>query len=154
MISTFHREFLKGPLALWLGSANKNNFPDAIRCTGVTVEDDHTLRIFFTEKFSEKFRRNILENPNMTLLASNLYNFDGFQYKGKFIGQITPGTEEEMETQKFYMDVVGDIFQGFGMDKQKSIDMYYYEPTFAVLMKVEHIYDQAPKKNTGGEVHR
>jgi hypothetical protein len=151
MITPYHQEFLKYSIAIWMGSADKNNMPDTVRCLGVIVEDETTVRCFIAEKFSGKFIKNLSENKNISLSTSHPFTFIGYQYKGEVIN-IVPCTPEEIDFQKKYMDVFSEDMAAFGLDKQRVFDMYFYEPSVSVRIKVNAVFEQTPKPNTGQEV--
>ncbi len=152
MLTSYHKEFLSQSVALWMGSASAENIPDTVRCLGVVIENENTLRCFIAERFSEEFIRNLGQNKLINLASSHPYTFTGYQYKGELI-DIRPSSAEEIEIQKIYMDRFAIDMAAFGLEKQKVFDMYFYQPSIAIRMKVDKIYEQAPKQNTGGEVH-
>jgi hypothetical protein len=151
MITPYHQEFLKHSLAIWLGSADINNIPDSVRCLGVIVEDETTVRCFIAEKFSSTFLKNLSENKHISLATSHPYTFIGYQYKGQVIN-ISPCTTKEIDFQKKYMDEFAESMAAFGLDKQRVVDMYFYEPSVSIRIKVNAVFEQTPKPNTGQEV--
>lgn len=151
MITSYHKEFLSQPLALWMGSASAENIPDTVRCLGIVVEDENILKCFIAERFSEEFIRNLSQNKNINIAGSHMFSFKGYQYKGEMI-DIRPSSHEEVEIQKQYMDVFSTDMAKFGLEKQRLYDMYFHLPSVAIRMKVNKIYEQAPEANTGGEV--
>jgi len=153
MISTYHKAFLSELLlAQWVGSADKNNIPDTVRSLGIVVEDEYTLLFFVAERASKRFLHNFTENKQITLATSHPYTFEGYQYKGEVL-EIRPSTAAEVKLQEAYMDVFSDGMAAFGLEKQGVTDMYLSQPTIAIRMTVNKIFDQTPKPNTGGEVH-
>lgn len=151
MITPYHKEYLSKALAMWSGSADNNHVPDTVRNLGVVVEDDNTLRCFIAEKFSDKFIENIKANKQIAFAASDTSTFETYQYKGEVL-EILPATAEEVELQRKYMDIFSEWMGNFGLDKQSLFNMYFYQPSVAIRFKVVSVFDQSPKKNTGGEI--
>ena len=151
MLNTDQKEFLARPVSLWLATANGEKVPDLVRCTGVVVEDETTLRCFFPEKFSARCRENISSNATLSLYSTCPITLAGYQYKGQ-AHEITPCTVEEVELQRTFCNAFTGILLKFGMDKEPLFNLFFGLPSYALRIKVEHMFDQMPKPNTGKEI--
>jgi hypothetical protein len=153
MISNHHKEFLaSNTISIWIATANASNVPDTLRCTGLVVEDDTTLRCYIAQKHADVFQQNIAENKNIAFFASQIYNFVTYQYKGSVI-EVLPSEPSETELQQQYVHGFTSAMSRFGFPQDKLYDMYFHQPALAIRLKVEKIFEQTPKQNTGGEIN-
>jgi hypothetical protein len=144
MVSSFHKEFLTGTHAYWISSASADNIPDAARCTSPVIENDTTLRCFVPERFSKTLRENFHGNKHISFLATHMFTFEAYQYKGT-IEKIIPCSEAENELAERYCNAFGDLAPEIGLSQEQAYNMYRYPPYYAVVIKIDEIYEQALK---------
>ena len=151
MLNTNQKEFLTKPISLWLSTANIERVPDLVRCTGIVVENETTIQCFFPEKFSARCRENISARSMVSLYCTCPTTLAGYQYKGQAL-KVMPCTEGEIEIQRRMCDAFVDILLKFGLAKEPMFNLYFGLPSYALRIKVEHVFDQMPKQNTGKEI--
>jgi hypothetical protein len=153
IIPSRHIALLKQPLfSFWIGTASPDLVPEVIKCTGVILDDiTEEFTCFIGAKFAEKSLRNLASNAAITLLSANISTYEGYQYKGRYAGSHSC-TEEEVLFQERYMDAFTTALALFGYSKEGFHKLYFLQPSIAIKFKVEEVYEQSPRKGTGGKI--
>ncbi len=153
MLNTYHKTFLSSPgISIWLGSANAHNVPDTVRATGLTLEENDIICCYVSQNDASQLLQNISENKRISLVASEISNFVTYQYKATVIATYTSNREEEIIQEKFMDNFCTTLTNIFPLPKEKIYNMYLRLPSVSIKFKVEKIFEQSPKKDTGGEV--
>jgi hypothetical protein len=152
VVPPWHVDFLKQPLSFWLATASLENFPETIKCTGITFQPEtDTFTCFAPLKFSGTGIKHLAENPVLALVGVHLHTYEGYQYKGPYIGR-RECTDEEVAFQLSYMKELTGILHSFGYSGPGYYKAYMHAPFIAFSFKATHVFDQSPKNGTGGEL--
>lgn len=112
---------------IYLATSSKDGLPNAVPIGGKKVLDDSTILII--DVLLNKTKKNIIENPNVAIIAQNLNQHNPMSYQIK-------GTAEIHTDGKYFQQVV-DLSKNFrtGSKRKKR------EVKSAVLVKVNDIFD-------------
>ncbi len=153
MLNTYHKTFLSSPgISIWLGSANAQNVPDTVRATGLTLEENDIICCYVSQNDATQLLKNISENKQIGFVASEITNFITYQYKGSVVETYPSSNEEEGIQEKFMDNFCETLTNIFPLPKDKIYNMYLRPPSVTIKFKVEKIFEQSPKKDTGGEL--
>lgn len=108
----------------YVATANKDGKPNVSPKGSIKVLDERTL--VFADLFSEKTRRNLLENPQVAVTVADAKKFQGYQFKGR---------AELIEK--------GPLFDAMAAELRK-LPMKLPDPKYLVKIHVEEIYDLRP----------
>lgn len=154
IIPLLHRAFLKDPLfSFWIGTAGRDLIPEVIKCTGVIYDDtapEH-LTCFVGAKYAELSQKNLGENPVITLVGAHVETYEGYQYKGSLV-RSRPCLPAEVLLQEQYMESFTATLGALGYSKEGLYRIYFSQPSIAFEFNVTEIYQQSPRKGTGGKI--
>lgn len=138
--------------SIWLGSCVPEQSTDIMRLTGARLAEDKLhLDLFVPVQFTETFFNNLQENQKISFLCSSTRTFEAYQVKGIYLGHRAC-TQEEIRYQQAYMEGFTQNLVAIGVKAGLAFANYYQEPTIAIRMRSEEIYEQTPKAGTGKKV--
>ncbi len=135
--------------ALWASNCDKQRVPDLVRVQGVRVDTNKEQITFYVSvKMGETFLQNFTMTDKLSLLMASTETHESYQLKGSYLSQ-RPCTSSEIQYQKEYLLGFCKAIEGLGISKEKAFALYYQQPTVAVRMLVQEVYEQTPKIGTG-----
>jgi len=136
--------------AIWASNANEQQLSDLVRLSGVRVDtQQQQLILFVSLKFGETFLKNIHISKRVSFLCASVKTLESYQLKGIYLSNH-PCTPEEMDYQKNYVDGFCKAVEHMGISSRKKFfDCFFQQPSVAVRMQVEEIFEQTPKPGTG-----
>jgi len=152
MQSEQHWSILTEPLALWAANCNAQNVPDVVKCNGnLPVDDYKHITFFIAESKSKEFISNLCPNARITFLATRIHDFVSYQYKGIF-KSIRSCSQAEVDLQLDHVDKLTNEFVKLGLNKEQATLAYFHQPSVAITFEVQEIFEQTPRKGTGGTI--
>ena len=150
IIPSYYKEFLKKRDTFgYLASLNKDLFCDACRSSGAYSPFEEHIKIFYMPVLSPRLSENLRLNPNMAFTMVSALTFESYQMKGQFLENANITPEEEKFKNDYLSGMTAVLNQvGFNLDTCMR-EKYSKQQVAAIIMKVEEIYEQTPKKGTG-----
>ncbi|MCK5700020.1 MAG: pyridoxamine 5'-phosphate oxidase family protein [Cyclobacteriaceae bacterium] len=151
-LNDFVREVLNSPCFGFIGTLNKSNQPVITRVFGFKYDD--TLSVFTMYTFAKDTQRlvdhlNKLSKVSATL--TNAINFKTLQFKGTYRNHYL-APDEEMIYAKECNIKQAEIMKMLGISNEVFAN-WKYEPSVAIAMNVDALFDQTPKINTGNKIN-
>ncbi|MCK5306592.1 MAG: pyridoxamine 5'-phosphate oxidase family protein [Candidatus Omnitrophica bacterium] len=132
-----------------VASASKNGKPNASMKGIVEVIPEEGV-IYFLDLYSQKTKKNLLENPQVSISFADIEDFVGYQFKG------TVEIIEDREIVNKYVDkwekqrtvllierMIKNVQKGSSHGRH---EMYLPDPKYLVKVKVTEIYDLLPQE--------
>ena len=136
----------------YLGSSSSNRLTDIIKLSGAKVADDKShIDLFTSQQYTKAFFKNVHENPRVSFLLTSIYTLEAYQLKGIYIGHRLC-TAEEIKYQMAYVEGFARHRVNIGMKNGFAFTTYYRDPSIAIRVKAEEIYEQTPKTGTGKRI--
>jgi hypothetical protein len=132
-----------------MGTRDASLKPDYARVLGMKVVDDEHLRFFFDKGSNLKSIRNLEDNKAISLVLAKM-SFECYQFKGTCVS-LKKGTEEEVVIVEKYMVDFNDVVVSIGVE-DGVVYNFPRASMYSVLMEVQEIFDQTPKRGTGNKV--
>lgn len=138
--------------SIWLCNRNDRLVPDVVRLMGAQVEPDgrHVLA-YVPGPSGSGVLANLAITPRLTLLVGHVYTYEAYQVKGTYTGHRAC-TPAEVEYQRAYVAGFADGLVQQQLPREKIVAAYFRQPSFAVRLRVEELYEQTPRKGTGGKI--
>ena len=125
------QEFLKGKQG-WVATASKDGTPNvSIKGSLKLVDEEHLL---FSDIFSLKTRKNLLENPRVAIMVYE---------EGSHRGYMFQGTAELLSNGSLFDQTVESL---------KKATPQIPTPKYVVKVSIESIYDQSAPPNGGKQI--
>ncbi|RJP66778.1 MAG: pyridoxamine 5'-phosphate oxidase [Candidatus Abyssobacteria bacterium SURF_17] len=126
------KEFLAEERLAYVATSSREGVPNVVPKGSLGVlDDDHLV---FADLYSQKTRRNIEENPHVSVAVVNPAAYEGYQFKGTAqIVDSGPALERAIENVA-------------------SIQVDPAKVKYAVVITVEEVYDLAPGPTSGKRI--
>ncbi|MDF3822328.1 hypothetical protein P3G55_20660 [Leptospira sp. 96542] len=136
-----------------LGTANGQNVPFYTRSFYVQGNvGDTELKIHIPEIMAVRPLKDLKENPLMSVNIADVTNFFARQIKGKF-KEMRLTTKDEMVLINQFHSKIGDLLnQFFGSNLADGWKRFIVEPSVCIIMEIQEVYEQTPKRGTGGKL--
>lgn len=126
------KEFLGQGRLAYVATCSKDGIPNVAPKGSIAVLDDEHL--VFADLYSKKTKRNLEENPHVAVAVVNPAAYEGYQFKG-MARKIEAGEPLERALE---------IVDSIRMDRSKV--------KYAVVIKIEEIFDLAPGPESGRKI--
>lgn len=139
-------------VAIWVSNCSPDLAPDLVRLMGVRVEPDHEhLTLYVPVPLGRKVIANLTPAATLAFLFAVIHDNTSFQCKGKYVSH-RPCTEEEVAFQRRYVQgFCRELTRQGLLDQEAFFKVYFHQPSIALRMRVEEIYEQTPRAGTGGK---
>lgn len=153
IVPEYYIEFLKKRDTFgYLASLNENHFCDVCRTSGVYVENQEFLKIFYMPALSPRLMQNLLNRNQLTLTVVSAFSFECYQLKGKYISHENISVYDE-EFKNMYLKGMAEAIKELGFNLENVLNnKYILLEVVTIIMKVEEVYEQTPKKGTGNKI--
>lgn len=139
--------------SIWLCNSNEQLQTATVRLMGARVEEDRKhITVYVPVQYGAEVIRNLATTDKITFLTAIIHTYVSYQVKGTYISQCAC-TEADIAYQWAYMDGFTDALAKQGLSKQKGIKAYYQQPSIAMRILAEEVYEQTPRKGTGEKVN-
>ncbi len=135
---------------MWISNCSMERTPDMARLLGARVEPDgEHLTIYVPVPYAKDFILNLSPVGKLAFLFAVIYDNTSFQLKGTYVSHWSC-TDDEIDFQRNYVQAFCRELTKQGFNNPKvPFKVYFQQPSIAVRMKVEEIYEQTPKEGTG-----
>jgi hypothetical protein len=138
--------------SIWLCNRNARLVPDVVRLMSARVEPDGQHVVAYVPGPSGSgVLANLAIAPRLTLLVGHIYTYEAYQVKGTYTGH-RPSTPAEVQYQRAYVEKFAEGLVQQQLPREQIIAAYFHQPSFAVRLRVEEIYEQTPRKGTGERI--
>ncbi len=125
------QEFLRGKQG-WVATASKDGMPNvSIKGSLKLLDEEHLL---FSDIFSLKTRKNLLENPRVAIMVYE---------EGSHRGYMFQGSAELLSSGSLFDQTVEGL---------KKATPQIPTPKYVVKVSIESIYDQSAPPNGGKQI--
>jgi hypothetical protein len=126
------KEFLSQGRLAYVATCAKDGVPNVVPKGSLGALDEEHL--VFADLYSQKTRRNLEQNPRVAVAVVNPAGYVGYQFKG---------TAELVDSGEAFERAL-EIVDSIRMDRSKV--------KYAVIIKVEEIFDLSPGPNSGKKI--
>lgn len=146
-------EFVHGPKVMYLGTRSKALRPMVRRAFGALVEPaSDTITFFLPECESGQTYENLTDNGRIALTVVDGFSHRTYQFKGSFVG-ARPCTDNDRAVRDIYREKMIVHYRNyFHPIPDPFWRDFIVEPSNAVSLRVEQIFDQTPGPNAGKPV--
>jgi hypothetical protein len=135
--------------SVWLCNANSDLETDMVRLMGVQIEADRIhVRMYVPIAYGQALLQNLTVTDKMSFLSANVYSYESYQVKGRYISH-RECTNEEINYQLAYANSFTDALATQGFPKSMLFHVYNQQPCITIYMVADEAYEQTPKKGTG-----
>ena len=145
-------DVLTCPAFGFIGTVNSNNQPVITRYFGFKYDDPlTTLTVYTFKKDAQRVVDLLSPGSKLTIPATNTMNFNTCQFKGTYNNHYdTP--EEELRYARETNVKQAEIMKAFGVPEE-AFASWKFEPSLAIVMNVEEVFDQTPRVNAGNKIN-
>jgi hypothetical protein len=152
IVPSSHIELLQRPLSYWIGTAGSDRVPEVIKSMSIIFDPAiEQFTCFVSEKYAAKTLQNLSVNPAISLVGVDVPTYEGYQYKGKYVLHRSC-TEKEELMQVQARERFTDLLEGYGYSKSGFSKIFFNQPSIAIVFLVAEVFEQIPKKGTGGRL--
>ncbi|RJP20660.1 MAG: pyridoxamine 5'-phosphate oxidase [Candidatus Abyssobacteria bacterium SURF_5] len=126
------KEFLSQERLAYVATSNNEGFPNVVPKGSLGVLNDDQL--VFADLYSQKTKRNLLQNPRVAIAVVNPPAYEGYQFKG--VAQIVDS---------------GPVFEK-ALELVDSVRMDRTKVKYAVVITIEEVYDLSPGPESGKRI--
>lgn len=150
-LNDFVREVLAAPCFGFVVTINESNQPVMTRFFGFKYDDPlTTLTVYTFKKDAQRIVDYLSDDVKITVTTSNAQNYNTLQFKGPYQSHYDVQAEEMHYTRECYAKQAV-IMATFGVPSGAFAN-WKYDPSLAIVMNVDEIFDQTPKVNTGNKI--
>ena len=138
--------------SIWLCNRNARLIPDIVRLMGARVEPDgrHVLA-YAPGPTGPGVLANLAVASRLTLLVGHIYTYEAYQVKGTYTGHRAC-IPAEVEYQRAYVAAFAENLVQQQLPRERIIAAYFHQPSFAVRLRVEELYEQTPRQGAGERI--
>jgi len=133
----------------WAASVNHKLESKLSRVAGFAVsEDQEHLTFFLPKKLFAQMGPTLKPGVKMSLLMASVIDFESYQIKGRYIKHELC-TPENIAFYKQKVLNIMEVLDGMGLNGKGVFSFLLDQPSIAVTMYCEEMYEQTPKPGTG-----
>ncbi len=151
-LNDFVKEVLDAPCYGFIGAINASNQPVITRFFGFKYDDPlTTLTLYTFKKDAQHVVDQLSDGVKIAATTSNAMNYSTIQFKGTYQRHYDV-PDEEMNYARQCNAKQAKIMKMFGISKEIWAN-WNFEPSLAISINVEELFDQTPKINTGNKIN-
>ena len=136
----------------WAGSVGEKNVCELTRVSGFMIEEDNEHITFFLPKgLFAIIEPTLKTGSKISFLMASILNFESYQVKGVYKSHQLC-TEESVDYYRLKVLKIIDILSGMGLDGNSVFGFLLDQPSVAVTIHCNEMYEQTPKPGTGGKL--
>jgi hypothetical protein len=153
LLNTRFIQLIENPVAaLWVCNCNELLEPELARLLGCQVGSDKEFLTFYLPTLlGKKVIQNFSSTDKLSFLLAHVQTNESYQLKGTYCWH-RPCTVEEVSFQDAYMRGFSTAIEAQGFSRSVVYKAYFNQPSVAVHMQVQEVYEQTPKIGTGKKV--
>ena len=145
------KEVLSVPAFGFIGTINDSNQPVITRIFGFKYDDPlTTLTLYTFKKDAQRVVNYLSGQSKMSATTCDATNFKTVQFKGTYHSHYDV-PEEEMHYVRDSNAKQVEIMNMIGIPKEVFAN-WKFEPTLAIAMEIDEIFDQTPRINAGNKI--
>lgn len=142
------KEIISMPTMGFLTVVNENNVPIMTRHFAYKMTDDMSeLTIYAYKPDAERLFPYFKPDQKIAAVTASATNAQSLQHKGVYITHYDVDSDAELDFIKDNNKKQRDIMEMFGV--AQLIDNWRYEPSVAIKMRIDEIFEQTPRPDTG-----
>lgn len=142
----------EGGYPLWLSTVGKLNLPETIRATGFSLDEQASIICVLVPEILFRHHLSSIEaNRYATLLMASMITFESYQIKG-LVSSVGASTSKETEQAIISLVKTIGIANEMGLPGQQVFDHLLNEPLLTIRIKIESVFEQTPRPNTGNKI--
>ena len=151
-LNDFVKEILAAPCFGFVATINESNQPVMTRFFGFKHDDPlTTLTVYTFKKDAQHFVNHLSDETKISVATTNAQNYNTAQFKGT-LQRYYDVPDEEMNYARESNAKQVEIMEMFGISKEIFAN-WNFEPSVAISINVEEIFDQTPKVNAGNKIN-
>lgn len=152
ILNDFVKEVLTSPCYGFVVTINESNQPVMTRFFGFKYDDPlETLTVYTFKKDAQRVIDELSDSAKLAATVSNAMDFKTIQFKGTYQRHYDVADEEMNYARECNAKQV-EIMAMFGISKEVFAS-WHFEPSVAISINVEEIFDQTPKVNAGNKIN-
>ena len=152
LLNEFIKEVLEAPCFGFVGTINDSGQPVMTRFFGYKYDDPLTTITLYTfEKDAQVIVDQLKDNTKITATLSNATDFKTIQFKGTYLRHYNV-LDEEVNYARENNAKQAEVMVMIGISN-KIFANWQFEPSLAITINVEEIFDQTPKINAGNKIN-
>ena len=145
------KEVLSVPAFGFIGTIDDSNQPVMTRFFGFKYDDPiTTITVYTFKKDALRVVNHLSEQSKTSVTTSDATNFKTVQFKGTYKSHYDV-PEEELHYVRDANAKQVEILKFMGIPKEVFAN-WKYEPTLAIVVEINEIFDQTPRINTGNKI--
>lgn len=146
------KEFIEGSQGISMGTRDKDLTPEYTRVLGASVNEDGIITFYTAKDTSVKAIENIDNNKLVSITLASPLSYECYQFKGKCI-TYRDSNEIDQGNIERYLKGFNDALNILGI-RDGIIYKWPSQPSMAIEMKVEEIFEQTPKVGAGKSISK
>lgn len=145
------KEVLNAPAFGFIGTIDDSNQPVMTRIFGFKNDEPlTTITVYTFKKDAQRVVTHLSEQSKISVTTSDATNFKTIQFKGTYKSHYDV-PENEMHFVRDSNIKQIEILKFMGISKEVFAN-WKYEPTLAIEVEINEIFDQTPRINTGNKI--
>ena len=145
------KEVLAAPCFGFVGTINDSNQPVITRFFDFKYDEQQSILTLYTFKNDAKRVINILSDKSkLAATISNAMDFKTVQFKGTYQRHYNV-PDDEINHVRVFNSKQAEIMEMTGISRDVFAS-WKFEPSVAISINIEEIFDQTPKINTGNKI--
>jgi len=145
------KDVLEAPSFGFVVTINESNQPVMTRIFGFKYDDPiTTLTVYTYKEDAQHVIDQLSHDKKISVTTSNATNFNTIQFKGRYQSHYDV-QEDEMHYTRESSVKQAKIMAAFGVP-EGAFESWKKEPSVAIVINVDELYDQTPKINAGNKI--
>ena len=140
-------EFLRGPVAITLGTTDATGVADAARASAVVVIDGRRLRVLIPA-WARTAWPNATVGARAAVLATDVTDYRSLQWKGRVVAVGEERTPGDLAVVHRQVDLLCEISPSIGVPSELARRLFAID-VLPVVVEVDAVFDQTPGKGAG-----
>lgn len=140
-------EFLRGPVAIMLGTTDVTGVADAVRASAVVVIDRRRLRVLIPA-WARTALANATVGARAAVLATDITDYRSLQWKGRVVAVGEERTPGDLAVVHRQVDLICEIAPSIGLQSELARRVFALD-VLPVVVEVDAVFDQTPGKSAG-----
>jgi len=145
------RAWLEEPVAIQLATTGVGLAPHSVRCFGVRLDDDDTLRVGVVDAQAEALLEALRKSRTLAVNLTHPTTFYGRQLKGPLVEIEEPSAAAAQAAREYFARFVVLVAK-LGLTPEQCRGMFRTGPTRWVRLRPEQMFNQTPGVGAGAVV--
>lgn len=141
------REFVALPVAVLVGTGDKDQHPEGLGAWGPRVSGDQSLDVFLDAERADRTLANLRDNGRIAITLAYPISYRSVQFKGR-VRDVADATGDDLEFVRKHREAFVVVTSLIG-DPPETIRALWLDRVIRVTMDIEHAFDQTPGPEAG-----